>query len=486
MHPLARRVGRTIRRHALFGPADRVAVALSGGPDSVALVWLLRELAAGLDVALAGFLHVNHGLRGDESAADEAFCRALAQRLDLPLEVRHIDTAALAHAAGRSIEATARDARYAFFEAAAPRLNATVVATGHTLDDQAETVLLRLLRGAGARGAAGIRVRRGPYVRPLLECRRADIRRYLAARGEAFREDTSNLDLTIPRNRIRRHLIPAIEAMAPSATPALARFAALVAADDVFLEQSAIELTPSIVLSEGARFELDADALAGAPAPLARRVVRRVAERLSGRPLAARHVEALLELVRADRVRGHLDLPGLAAERRGPVVVLVPGGQRTNRPAPAACQTAAFERLLPVPGRVEVPEAGVAIVARAAAHAPAAFGLRGGGEAVVQAGAVRLPLAVRNRRPGDRLQPLGAPGRRKLQDVLVDRKVPRAARDGVPIVVDAAGRIVWVAGLVVAEWCRVTAPTASVVVLTLERLTRFSRGERAGAAGAPE
>jgi tRNA(Ile)-lysidine synthase len=481
--PLATRVGRTIRHHALLVPADRVAVAISGGPDSVALVWLLRDVALTAGFSLAGLIHVNHGLRGAESAGDEAFCRALAARLDLPIEVQHLDTAALARAAGRSIEATARDARYAFFEVAAPRLDATAVATGHTLDDQAETVLLRLLRGAGIRGAAGIRIRRGPYVRPLLECRRTDVRRYLVARGERFREDSSNADRSIPRNRIRHDLVPAIEAIAPGGVRALARFAALAADDDAFLEHTAIEVAPSIVLSDEGRLELDADRLASAPAPLARRVVRRLVEAVSGRPLGAGHTDALVDLARADTLTGHLDLPGLAVERQGRLlaVAVVTGGGAGRRLA----ETVGFERPLPVPGRVEVPEAGVAITATLESGRAAPPGAGSGDEAVVQARAVTLPLVVRSRRAGDRLRPLGAPGRRKLQDVLVDRKVPRAARDRVPIVVDAAGRIVWVAGLVLADRCRVTAPTAGVVVLTLKRLDSVSRTARTGTPGQP-
>ena len=177
---LASRVLRVIRKHALLAATDRVAVALSGGADSVALLWLLVELgrAGDLPGAVTGVIHVNHGLRGAEAARDEDFCRGLADRLGLPIEAATIDVAGAARATRRSLEATARDLRYQFFTEAAARLGATVVATGHTLDDQAETVLLRLLRGAGSRGLAGIRLRRGSCIRPLLATRRDDLRRY--------------------------------------------------------------------------------------------------------------------------------------------------------------------------------------------------------------------------------------------------------------------------------------------------------------------
>src|SRR5579862_102312 len=186
MSPLLRRVAATIRTHGLIAGGDRVAVAISGGSDSVALLWLLRELAAEPDAlfSIVGLIHVNHLLRGSESARDEAFCRALADRLTCPVEVARFDVKSVAAETGRSIEATARDIRYRFFREAAQRLDATRVATGHTLDDQAETVLLRLLRGSGSRGVSGIRPVRSIFVRPLLDCRREDLRRSLAARDE--------------------------------------------------------------------------------------------------------------------------------------------------------------------------------------------------------------------------------------------------------------------------------------------------------------
>ena len=159
---------------------QRVAVAVSGGSDSVALARLLHEIATAGKISLAGLIHLNHGLRGDESDGDETFCRGLADRIGCPIDAGRIDAAALARARSQSIEAASRAARYEFFEDAARRLGADVVATGHTLDDQAETVLLRLLRGAGSRGLGGVRPRRGRFVRPLLELRRAELRRYLA------------------------------------------------------------------------------------------------------------------------------------------------------------------------------------------------------------------------------------------------------------------------------------------------------------------
>jgi tRNA(Ile)-lysidine synthase len=486
MLSLARRVLRGLRRRELLNAGERVAIAVSGGSDSVALVWLFQEIASAGHVAIAGLVHLNHGLRGEESHADEAFCRALAARIGWPIDVGHIDAAALARAQSQSVETAGRAARYGFFEAAAQKLGADVVMTGHTLDDQAETVLLRLLRGAGTRGLGGVRPRRGPYVRPLLEVRRAELRQYLVDRGESYRDDSSNDDRSIPRNRVRHELMPVIGRLAPGGVQALARVAALARDDEDFLQKAAIEAGRSLVLSEEAgalpqgppdsTLRIDCRMFAVLPPAIGRRVVRELLNRAApGAAFTVRHIEAVRELAAADKSRGHLDLPGLVLERRGGELSIssrVEAGATTD---PAGRRrrlndAGSFHRALEVPGAVEMPEAGVTIAASIQVGESAAAPGLDKRVAMLQASSLALPLAVRTRRPGDRFRPLGAPGRRKLQDLLVDRKVPREAREIVPLVVDAADRIVWVVGVAIAEECRVTSPGAGVVILEVRDL----------------
>src|SRR5579872_4050070 len=201
--PLAARTFEIIRRHALLRDGRRVLVALSGGADSVALLLLLRELDAAGELTVAGVAHLNHQLRGDDADADEQFCAALAAQLGLRFVSERLDVAGIAKAEHRSIEDAARRARYGFFDRAAAACEAHVTAVGHTKDDQAETFLLRLLRGAGARGLAGIYPRAGRVIRPLIDVERDALRMYLAARGQRFRDDASNADVAIPRNRVR-------------------------------------------------------------------------------------------------------------------------------------------------------------------------------------------------------------------------------------------------------------------------------------------
>jgi tRNA(Ile)-lysidine synthase len=462
MSPLVRRVRRTIRQRALFAEGDRVAVALSGGPDSVALTWLLGDLAPRASWKLVGLVHVNHGLRDRESDADETFCRALAARLGLPITVIAVDVRSRAAMRRQSIEAAARVERYAAFERAAVELGATRIATGHTIDDQAETVLLRLFRGAGARGLSAIRPRRGLYARPLIDVRRAELLGDLVRRGEAARDDSSNLDRAVPRNRLRHDVLPLVSSAWPGAVPALARFAELAADDERFLAETARRVGLAVAIPSAAGVQqIDVRGLNQLPAALARRIVRQGLEAAGGRAWF-RDIEAVRALARADKPDGHLDLDGATIERDGPRLRFSAGV--------SAEPPAAFEYVLGVPGAVAVPETGMTI--RASLIEGAAGRPRAGepvSVAVLDAAALALPLSVRSRRRGDRMRPLGSAGSRKLQDLFVDRKVPRAERDRVPLVVDAEGRIVWVVGYAIAEACRVTTPESGVVILEMKK-----------------
>jgi tRNA(Ile)-lysidine synthase len=449
---------------APFRPDDRVAIAVSGGADSVALAWILHELGAPKPgspyVRVVGLVHVNHGLRGADADADEAFCRDLAARLSWPIHVTAVDVRSHARTRRQSLEAAARALRYSCFDSAIADLGATVVATAHTMDDQAETVLLRLLRGASSRGLSGVRQRRGHIVRPLLAYRRSELREFLVSRGEPFREDASNADLSIPRNRLRHDVVPVLERFTPAAVPALARVASLAADDEAALNDMAAQAAPAICVTPDT---IDARALTALPAAIARRVVRLIAERTApAAPWSAGHIEAVRKLAAGvlPTERLHLDAPGTNIDRLGNVI--------TVRAAPPDRNPkVGFDRLLTVPGSTDIPEAGVIIEARTGPGSATWPPVSNGRVAVLDGTSIAWPLRVRSRRPGDRLKPVGAPGHRKLQDLLVDRKIPRDARDRVPIVVDADGRILWVAGVTVAEVCRATAPGASMVILEL-------------------
>lgn len=456
---LIHRVRGHAARHALWTPDTRVVVAVSGGSDSVALLFVLHELAARGELVLAGVAHLNHHIRG-EADADAAFCRALADRLGVPAVIGEANVPDEAAEHGVSIEVAGRHARQRFFREALASVRADRLATAHTRDDQAETVLLRLTRGAGSAGLSAMAPRRDHLVRPLLDVSRFELQEHLRGLQESWREDATNADQAIPRNRIRHGVMPQLRNINAQADAALARAAELLRADDEFLENVANAAFVRIVEVEE-QVRLRTDEFLKLPLAVARRVARFALE--TANPSRTYGLEEADELYRALAAGSGGNIPGLAVERFGASAVLV------NRvPEVPRVPEHAEALRLDIPGTVTTPYGGWTVTAEGPMPKPASIA-SDANQVCVDARGVGVRLLVRSRRPGDRLHPLGAPGRKKVQDVLVDRKVPRDDRDMLPIVTTETGEIVWVAGQVLADPFRVTPLTTSVVVLTLRR-----------------
>jgi tRNA(Ile)-lysidine synthase len=468
------RIRQFIRQHDLLRPDTRVVAAVSGGSDSTALAYILRELAAAGELELVGLAHFNHQLR--ESAANDERCAgAIAAAIGVPLLVEREDVAARARRERRSIEDAGRTARHAFYERARDHFSADRVALGHTRDDQAETVLLRLIRGAGPRGLAAMYPRKDHIIRPLLAVKREELRVWLGERGVTFVEDETNADVSIPRNRIRAELLPLLTArFNPSIVDTLADEADL--AREIWewmtaaaaAHQGSVGSPPNLPnLPNAVSAELDIQMLVGAPLALRRLIVWEAMRRTArGRPVGLGHVEAALRLMETG---GSIDAPAHRVERVGDRLVLT--GRAPGRTGRVRVRANLFRYPLSIPGEVRLPEAGWIVSAQTADSGamvgnepiePAALGI-----AIVRSDLCRGPLSVRNRRPGDRFRPVGLDGRKKLQDFFVDRKVARRDRDAVPLVVDAADRIVWVAGHGIDEAFRVTDSAQAVVIFKL-------------------
>jgi tRNA(Ile)-lysidine synthase len=471
---LTERVRRTIERHRLLLPGARVVVAASGGADSTALACMLNEIASRLGVELAGLAHFNHMLRGTASDDDERFCWALAERLGVGFVVGRGDVRAAARELGTSIEDAGRRCRYAFLEDARDRLGGSHVAVGHTGDDQAETLLLHLLRGAGVRGLAGMQPTRGHVVRPLLDCAHAELVAWLDANGIAYREDESNRDRRFIRNRLRHEVMPAFERAFPGARLALARSASVTRTDADFLDGLALEALGGMSRDVEGRLAIDAASLRRLPRALARRVGREALLRASrGRFVGVKHADRLLDLVDGLHA-GPLSLPGLQAELVGADLVLIARHGRSAALDDASVSPSgnSFRAALSIPGEASLGD-GRVVSSDFLPHRPSRAELIAGADpttAVVDVGE-RSSLALRYRRAGDRFRPLGLGGHKTLQDFFVDRKVPRGERGRTPLVVDRDDRIVWVAGHAVSEDFRVSEATRAVVILKL-------RGER--------
>jgi tRNA(Ile)-lysidine synthase len=322
---LHQQIRRTIRRYGLLPPGSRVLVGLSGGSDSVALARLLLELSTHREFAVAGLAHLNHRLR-PSADRDEAFCQQFAVRLALPLIVEQADVRAYAGEHGLSMEDAARRVRYGFLERCATALAADRIAVGHTQDDQAETFLLKLMRGAGLTGLGGIYPRRGMVIRPLLDVTRADLRAYLASIGESWTEDETNDDIGNPRNRIRHRVLPELDRAAGAPTrAAIARAAAVIREDGEWLDALGRARFDTLACARDPVLELDAAGLAETPPPVLRRVLLdAMRQRAGGREIGLEHVEAVVALLGTGQ--GGVDVPGCRVELRGGKLVLIQQG----------------------------------------------------------------------------------------------------------------------------------------------------------------
>jgi tRNA(Ile)-lysidine synthase len=406
----------TCRRRGLLGTHDRALVALSGGADSTALLGVLVDLRDAGELGEVVAVHVDHGLRAG-SARDADACAEVCARLGVELRRATVRVPA------GNVQAAARKARYAALRSEALKTGATLVATGHTRDDQAETVLLRLLRGAGARGLSGIPPRRGILVRPLIDRSRAEVLAYLGERGLPHLEDPTNATPRFLRNRVRAEILPVLRALAPQVERALARAADLLRDD----EQALASRGRRLVRRDSARVE----DLLGEPVAVRRRAVRSLWKRATGRGtgLEAHHVESALALL----------------GRRGPARAPLPGGMEacvrygkvTIRPVPVT-ETEPAATCLPAPGSHRLP----------------------GGRVLdlEDAEGARWPLWWRGRRPGDRFHPAGRRGSKKLKAWLIDEKIPLEERARLRVLVDDEGRVLWIPDLDArAEKPRVTA-----------------------------
>lgn len=430
------RIAETIHRYNMFAPGHRVGVAVSGGADSVCLLHVLLELAPRWALRLR-VLHLNHRLRGEESDRDEEFVREMAEQLGLESDVENADVPGLHVRHGGNLEQLARQVRMDFFlrrirEGAVDR-----VAVGHTLSDQAETVLFRILRGCGLRGLGGIwPVTPEGIVRPLIETDRLAVEAYLRERGIRWREDSSNRDLRFARNRIRQELLPRLSReWNPALTEALGRLAELAREEEQHGEQEAFELAQELVRWEGGAALIRARDLASLERPAARRLLRLLLERLRGdlRRIEYRHVQSILELARHPHGEGGVDLPELRVQRSFDWLRLSLPVQAGKPPAEEVFTATAIEP----PAEIALPNGKPSL----------RFELREGGgnggqEAILDWERLPKPLMLRGWRPGDRYRPAGYARVVSLKELFQNNRTPSWERPHWPIL-EGMGAIVW-------------------------------------------
>ncbi len=497
MPDIAETVAAYIDLHQLLPRRGEVIVAVSGGADSLCLLHLLRELCGPARRYPGVYLraaHVNHRLRGEDSARDAVAVAALATAWGIPFTAGEADVPALARAEGRSLEDAARIARYRFLRDVA---RGEPIAVAHHADDQVETLLLHWLRGSGLSGMVGMMPRQRDIIRPLLAITHAQALAYCREHGITPLDDLSNDDLAYTRNRIRHQLLPLLESINPGFRGTLLRNSEVMTADLDFIESQVEAAWPQVIASEQDDIiTLRITPLLELPVSMQRHLLRRVTARLcSGQsPLEVRHYALLDDLMRlpADRQPRELHLPqGLRAIRvlYDLAFAHAPGDEGEFAAAEGAMKRAptGIDAMvtLSIPGEVFIP--GTPWVARAEMLAgeemeqarralrrenwqalwhflPASLYM-----VYIDAASIGGGLHVRTRRPGDRMQPLGMTHEKKVQDILVDAHIARPERESIPLFFSTTEPpyCAWLGGVCLDQRARLTSATEHVVRVSL-------------------
>jgi len=463
-------VRQTIATHRMLAMDDSVLIAVSGGPDSVTLVYVLRTLATDYRLRLA-IAHLNHGLRGKDADRDAEFAADIARQLDLPFYMEKKDVRQLQKIAHLSLEEAARKMRYGFFDEISARYGYNKIAVGHHGNDNAELVLMNLLRGSGPLGLSGIApVRDGKIVRPLIHLKRSEIDDYIAERKLAFVTDTSNSDLSFRRNRIRHHLIPELEkAYNPAIIETLNRLATIMRAEDLWFEDILSKDFNNCIAVKGLdTVSIVLDRFEGLAAAVRRRILRRAIRSVKKdlRRITLAQIDAVLTLVDKSPKMGCLDLPdGIRVVLKAAELTI------SNRPiddTPGADGSDGsagidYRYTITPPGALSIQEAGATIkLAEIGTHDIPDFNTVGKNLAFFDMDRLRFPLVVRNARPGDRFSPLGLNGTQKVKKYFIDNKIPRPRRRLCPLLL-SAGKIVWIAGHRIDNCAKVVSVTRRIL-----------------------
>ncbi len=469
---------RTIEDHKMLTPGDGVLAAVSGGPDSVALLHLLLVLAPDLRFRL-GVIHLNHGLRGDDSDADADFVRSLAKNHRLPLFEKKTDVHTFRTANRLSLEEAARQVRYDYFTEIAEANHYTKIALGHHADDTAELVLMNLIRGSGPMGLSGIPpVRGGRFIRPLIGLTRKRIKTYLDDHRIPYVTDASNQHLCHRRNRIRHELIPLLQkAYNPDISGTLSRLAAIMRAENEWTDRlTAAAFQDALIVESEGHLVLAANKLASMDPALSRRTLRIAVSRVKTdlRRIRFSHIDTIfdltLETVGSGPTEKHVHLPDGIRIRVHPdrLIIQRMTSRVTDSSAPLdGHRSSGFDYLVHRPDTIlEIPEiggrmhfsvqTGESLVSKPLSRLTAYFDLD----------LLSFPLLVRSPRPGDRIRPLGLGGSQKVSRFFINRKIPKIERKRCPLLI-SDDRILWIAGYRTAEFGKITGTTQKGVKVQL-------------------
>ena len=461
MPDIIRKIRHTISKYSMLRQGDCVVVAVSGGPDSVCLLDSLNELRDELGIQLI-VAHFDHGLRSGEDDEETRFVQSMARSLDLPFETKKAGRRV--SEAGSSLEEWARNARYRFLEDVKDRLSAQKIALGHNLNDQAETVLMRMLRGSGPSGLSGIPpLRDGKIIRPLIELTRGEIESYLEQKGLCFVTDSSNLETRHLRNRIRLELLPLLREYQPQIVELLGQTAGIMREDEDYLEERAEQWVKEMTVTRASdEVTIPLSSFTKLPEALRNRVIRSVLKRIGGslRRVSMRHIEAINSVASGKKPQSLLNLPHRVIARRAYDTLVFKVFEKTGSDdfcyfltCPATFHVDAVGStvsLMEIENR-ELPDMGMSPWI-----------------AFLNADLITYPLMIRNFRPGDRFVPFGMRGHKKLKDFFMDLKISSQVRTQIPILVQGNTPI-WVCGLRIDDRFKVIPSAKKILRVTFKR-----------------
>jgi tRNA(Ile)-lysidine synthase len=470
MGNILKNVRKTIENFSMLEQGDHVLVAVSGGADSVALLRVLTILSNEYRLRLT-IAHLNHGLRGAEADSEEAFVCHFSKEMGIGFISRRVDIRTLQKSKGRSLEEIGRDERYMFLDEAAHSCGAGKIATGHHSDDQAETVILNLIRGSGLDGLKGIPpMRDRRIIRPLLYVSKKDIHTFLQQEGLPYIKDSSNMDPIFLRNSIRHRLLPELAShFNPRIKIGLCKTAEIIRREDDYLKSVIRQiLLKWNIVSGHTEMGLPLDEFTDLHEALRARIIKYLLESLteSKTGIGYRHVESVLNLCLSNRQQiVSLDLPGRICVEKYMNVLRIK--KRTNRPARQSdrknqANQPGFSFTVAVPGVVSLPKMGKAIHFDFVKKPDLAKIKYSPQIAYLDYEMISLPLILRNHKPGDRIEPLGMTGTKKLHDYFIDRKIPFSFRDEIPLLVDTKS-VIWIAGQTISERVKVSGQTKKVM-----------------------
>ncbi|UCD71436.1 MAG: tRNA lysidine(34) synthetase TilS [Syntrophobacterales bacterium] len=445
------KVKATVEKYRMLQEGDRVIVGVSGGIDSVVLLNVLMALRDEYDLSLI-VAHLDHGIRGEEARGEADFVRNVAQGLALSFETAVTNVPALARREHISLQEAARKARYDFYEEMREKYGGQKVAMGQTADDQAETILMRVIRGTGLRGLKGIPpVRSGGYIRPLIEVSREEIERFADKEGLSFVTDSSNIKDIYLRNKVRHDLIPHLQGeYNPHIKVGLTRMASILSREDDYLDRKAEEVMAGLVKGDGEELSLDIPRLKAFHEAICFRVLQKMLAIMLGgdlRSIKTIHLDGIFRLLTHRAPNKMLNLPqGIRAEKHYTELFI-----RKGRP-PAVSP---FEYIIDVPGITILEGLGKKLITRIERVRKGTPKDIDSKVAYLDDDKLTHPLTLRSFKEGDRFIPLGMKGHKKLKDFFINTKTPKALRRRIPLLI-SRGTIVWVVGYRVNECFKLT------------------------------